>query len=101
MATTTSPLLVDSATRNESGAGPTTTSGGRSRPQAIAASSAAYSARRRVDSGRCMAPELPRRTGGRNQARSDRLEVRRRIEEVVARIIEDPVERAVGLDAEH
>ena len=48
-----------------------------------------------------MAPELQRRARGRNQRLSDRLEVRRRIEEVVARIVEDAVERAVRFDAEH
>src|SRR5215218_1031105 len=48
-----------------------------------------------------MAPVLPRRARHRNQRRSDRLEVRGGVEEIVSRIVEDPVERTIGLDAEH
>src|SRR5215204_2423986 len=97
----TSPLLVESATRKESGAGPATTSGAFSRPHARAFARAATSARSSANGRRCMAPELPRRARRRNQRRSDRLEVRGRVEEIVSGVIEDPVERALGLDAEH
>src|SRR5919112_2653489 len=48
-----------------------------------------------------MAPEIPRHRAPRNQGRSDRLEVRRGIKEVVAGVVEDAVEGTVGLDAQH
>src|SRR5687768_12988647 len=89
------------ATRSESGAGPTTTSGVRSRSHATPRGNATVNVRSEATSRKRMAVEIPRATRRRNQDRSDRPEVRRGIQEVVAGVIEDPVERAIGFDAEH